>query len=286
VKPKSDDMVLRILSLGAGVQSTALLLMSCKGILPKLDAAVFADTQWESGATYRHLEWLEQQAAHAGIPLARVSAGSLREHTMNSQVRGRADGKRPRCASIPLRVISPEGTRGMIKRQCTREYKIEPIQKFVRRELLSLKPRQRIPAGTIVDRWLGISTDEMRRARMRGERWERLVYPLLNLPEAMLDRGYSRLMCVDWIKANYPGVDVPRSSCIGCPFHGNAEWRAVKAVPEEWADVIAVDRAVRSMDKLNGAAYLHGDYLPLERANLDEEQASMWGEECLGVCNT
>ena len=35
---------LRVLSLGAGVQSTALLLMSCKGEIEKLDAAVFADT--------------------------------------------------------------------------------------------------------------------------------------------------------------------------------------------------------------------------------------------------
>lgn len=35
--------MLRVLSLGAGVQSSVLLLMSCRGELPKLDAAVFAD---------------------------------------------------------------------------------------------------------------------------------------------------------------------------------------------------------------------------------------------------
>ncbi|KKN55324.1 hypothetical protein LCGC14_0583140, partial [marine sediment metagenome] len=44
---------LRILSLGAGVQSTAVLLMSCQGVLPPLDAAVFADTGWEPKAVYR-----------------------------------------------------------------------------------------------------------------------------------------------------------------------------------------------------------------------------------------
>lgn len=49
---------LRVLSLGAGVQSTAVLLMSATGELPKLDAAVFADTQWEPKAVYEHLEWL------------------------------------------------------------------------------------------------------------------------------------------------------------------------------------------------------------------------------------
>ena len=42
---------LRILSLGAGVQSSAVLLMSCDGVLPKLDCAIFADTGWEGRRT-------------------------------------------------------------------------------------------------------------------------------------------------------------------------------------------------------------------------------------------
>ena len=37
---------MRVLSLGAGVQSSTLLLMACHGEL-ELDAAIFADTQWE-----------------------------------------------------------------------------------------------------------------------------------------------------------------------------------------------------------------------------------------------
>lgn len=281
----AEEEPLRVLSLGAGVQSTTLLLMSCRGLLPKLDAAIFADTQWESGATYRHLDWLEEQADSAGIPLIRVSKGSLRQHTLEGQVRGRKENG-ARCASMPLHVISPEGTKGMIKRQCSREYKIEPMEKYIRREMLGLRPYQQVPIGVTVERWIGFSTDEMRRVRTNKTRWEQLTYPLLNLPQPMLDRGYARLMCANWIRAHYPGIEVPPSSCLGCPFHNNPRWRAIKAVPEEWEDVIEVDRAVRSMDKLNGAAYLHRDCVPLERANLDEEQATMWGEDCLGVCNT
>ena len=52
------------LNLGAGVQSTALYLMSIDGDepeVPKFDAAIFADTQEEPGEVYRHLEWLEAQ---------------------------------------------------------------------------------------------------------------------------------------------------------------------------------------------------------------------------------
>ena len=43
-----NEPTLRLLSLGAGVQSTALFLLACEGILlPKIDGAIFADTQWE-----------------------------------------------------------------------------------------------------------------------------------------------------------------------------------------------------------------------------------------------
>lgn len=53
---------MRILSLGAGVQSTTLLLMSRHGDIAPLDGAVFADTGWEPQEVYRHLAWLEQES--------------------------------------------------------------------------------------------------------------------------------------------------------------------------------------------------------------------------------
>ena len=46
---------LRILSLGAGVQSSTLALMIEKGEIPMVDAAIFADTQAESKETYEFL---------------------------------------------------------------------------------------------------------------------------------------------------------------------------------------------------------------------------------------
>ena len=42
---------LRILSLGAGVQSSTLALMIEKGKIPMVDAGIFADTQAESKET-------------------------------------------------------------------------------------------------------------------------------------------------------------------------------------------------------------------------------------------
>ena len=39
--------VYNVLSLGAGVQSSALAMLSVEGVIPRYDAVVFADTGWE-----------------------------------------------------------------------------------------------------------------------------------------------------------------------------------------------------------------------------------------------
>lgn len=48
---------MRVLSLGAGVQSSTLLPMAIEGEL-QIDRAIFADTQWEPRAVYQWLEYL------------------------------------------------------------------------------------------------------------------------------------------------------------------------------------------------------------------------------------
>ena len=53
---------LRVLSLGAGVQSTVMALMTMTGeIKDKPDCAIFADTGAEPKNVYKHLEWLIKQ---------------------------------------------------------------------------------------------------------------------------------------------------------------------------------------------------------------------------------
>jgi hypothetical protein len=48
--------MMRVVSLGAGVQSTTMALMAAHGELtPMPDAAIFADTGWEPKAVYEHL---------------------------------------------------------------------------------------------------------------------------------------------------------------------------------------------------------------------------------------
>ena len=52
----------RVISLGAGVQSSVMALMAAKGELtPMPEAAILTDTQWEPKDVYEHLDWLEKQ---------------------------------------------------------------------------------------------------------------------------------------------------------------------------------------------------------------------------------
>lgn len=273
--------MLEILNLGAGVQSSTLLLLSIRGELPRFSAAIFADTGWEPRRVYTNLDWLTQRAAGAGIPVFRVSVGrNIRDDGT------RTDGRR--FATMPLYTVSDSGHKGLLRRQCTREFKVEPVERFIRRTLLSLKPRQRMPLAT-VRQWFGISADEADRMRTPRRRWQKFVYPLCGVPDSYLERAWTRLMCADWLRAEYPGRDFPRSACIGCPFRSNAEWREMKkGSPDEYADAVGFDEQIRDHRGYKGmesVQYIHTSCTPLGRANLDEEQMQMeWGNECAGMC--
>jgi len=273
--------MLNVLSLGAGVQSTALLLMSIRGELDRLDCAIFADTGWEPQAVYDHLAWLEGIATAAGVPVYRVRRGDLRADALRSQVRGRkTDGVR--WASMPLYVLGQDGRVGMIRRQCTSEYKIVPVERKVR-TLLGLRPRQHWPREVVVQQFFGISADEQRRVRIPRELWKRHRYPFV------FERPMRRDQIVTWLREHYPDHIVPRSACLGCPFHSDEEWRAIKQNPAEWADVTAFDRAIRHCGGMRGDVFLHRSCRPLDEIEFrlrdgQERQLPLWDGECLGMC--
>lgn len=273
---------LRVLNLGAGVQSTAVLLMSISGVLPRIDHAIFADTGWEPEAVYRHLDWLETKAAEAGIPIHRVTSGHIRDDALHSQVHGKAvDGVR--FASMPLFTNDPEtGSHGMIRRQCTREFKIAPIEKFIRRELLGLAYREHAPENAVCQVF-GISFDEWQRQRTPIEKWKSYDYPLV-------EKRITRAACLLWLEQQgYPTP--PRSACIGCPYHSDSEWREMKMTrPAEWKDAVEFDRAIRNCEGMRAETFLHRSCTPLSeidfRTDVDRGQLLLWQDECDGMCGT
>lgn len=138
---------MRVLSLGAGVQSTAILLLARDGRIPPFEEIVFADTGDEPAAVYEHLNRLDNVST-----ITRVTAGRLSETVASSFV------------PIPLYQRG-----GMGRRQCTYQFKLRPIRAHLR------------TFGAPVDLSVCISTDEILRAKDSGLKWCRNVFPLLDL---------------------------------------------------------------------------------------------------------
>lgn len=189
---------LRVLSLGAGVQSTTVLLMALHGEFPnRLDCAIFADTGWEPQAVYEHLDWLEGRAREGGISIHRVSAGDLRQDLLDAVA-----GKRPRVANPPFYVRNRDEAGeyqtpdkgGMLWRSCTTEYKVQPIRRKLRALAEAAVGSARLPAGCI-EQWFGISFDEWRRMRKSDVAYIVNRYPLV-------DRRLTRRDCILWLKGH------------------------------------------------------------------------------------
>jgi hypothetical protein len=263
--------MMHIISLGAGVQSTTMALMAAHGeIMPMPDAAIFADTGWEPKAVYDHLAWLRSGNV-LPFPVHVVSSGNLRDDALAGQSR-----RSGTFAAVPWFIINQDGSHGMGRRQCTSHYKVDPIRRKVR-ELLGKGARDRVPAGA-AELWLGISLDEVIRATPSKVRFVINRFPLL-------EQRKSRRECVAWL-ACHGYQEPPKSACIGCPFHNNATWRDLKRRrPDEWAEAVAVDRAIRKGGKGN---FMHAQRIPLDEVDLttaeDRGQLNLFVNECEGMC--
>lgn len=251
---------LKVLSLGAGVQSSTILLMAVKGELPKPDVAVFADTGWENPDTYKHLAWLKEMSEKVGIPLMTVAKGNVRDDLLNAAEIG------CRFASIPAYTML-RGSPGRLKRQCTTEYKITPIKQEIRR-FLGVRPQDKL-SSEAVDLWVGISLDEYNRIASftRNPKWLSASFPLTQL------KPMTRNECIVWLKENYPERIIPRSACLGCPFKCDDEWRLVKQSNGHWEDVIEVDNKIRHTKGFikSDRLYLHRSCKPLCEVDLRTE---------------
>ncbi|KMM77045.1 hypothetical protein ACP93_02450 [Xanthomonas sp. NCPPB 1128] len=265
---------LRILSLGAGVQSTTIALMMAHAEIAPSDRAIFADTHAEPAAVYRHLEWLLPRLP---FPTDVVSAGDL-----GAEILAASSGEARNDARPPFYVKNPDGSRGILRRQCTGDYKIDVIRKRVR-ELLGVDRGHRVPAGRMVTQVIGISLDEAGRMKVSRDKWQANEYPLVDLRMTRWD-------CEQWLRRNgYPIP--PKSACVFCPYRRRAEWRRLRdEAPEDFQRAIEIDRAIRTpgYGRLVGECYVHDSMVPLELVDLstaeENGQPNLWDDECEGMC--
>lgn len=273
-----------VISLGAGVQSSTMALMAAKGaITPMPDAAIFADTQGEPASVYRWLDWLEQQLP---FTVHRVAAGSLAAKTL--EMRTTKDGRLYSQTNIPVFTLSPTGAKGKIPfRSCTAHFKLRPLLKRLK-QICGVKKRNPTNDNDLIPNvtsWIGISVDELQRMKPSRNWWVKNRWPLVEM-------RFTRQRCHEWMRDNgFP--EPPRSACVFCPFHNNAEWRRLKNdEPEEFAKAVQFEKdltAARSKStNFSATPFLHRSCVPLDTIDFSSEedngQLNLWNDECEGMC--
>jgi len=136
---------MKILSCGAGMQSTALALISCEQTrsairhpeVPRYDAVIYCDLSIEPAWVPRQVMFIERACKDCGIPFYILQSNLYRDYMENFGYR--------RVSAMPFWTLDEEGNEGRIsRRSCTVDYKILMIQKFVRYQLLGYRPYQRL----------------------------------------------------------------------------------------------------------------------------------------------
>lgn len=231
---------LSILSYGKGTPSTTLALMSCENAIrgyqvwpevPVYSAVIYCELHAEPSWVYKQGEFVAKACAQAGIPYYELDSDLYGDFTRNF---GRA-----RVASIPFWTLGADGKKGRMPRQCTFDYKIKLIERFVRRELLCYAPGERAIRFDVHahEVHMGIMWEERRRAKPSKLTLFKNKYPLVEM-------GWTRADCFAYNKNTW-GLETWASSCVFCPFHTNYYYSYMREnEPENYARALQVDELV------------------------------------------
>lgn len=238
--------LLRYITFGGGVDSTGLLIAANLGLwnVGVVHLAVYCDCGADHPDTISHVLAMQKWSR---IPL----------HIIKSDTSLIDDLVCPKgFISIPA-YLWP---RGMLRRQCTSQYKIRWVKKFIRREL-GLRPLQRIK-GT-VEAIVGIGSHEAHRAHPMREKWISSSFP-------MVSAGVTRDDCLKII-ADAGIVQPRRSACICCPLHSKSDWAELKGDGNnpQWKTIVEIDHAIRDreLSRLGRKCFLSCRFKPIDEVN-------------------
>lgn len=268
---------LRVLSLGAGVQSSTLFFKVLHEEIAPVDIAIFADTGNEPKEVYEWVKYLEKQAK------GKMEIKTVQNDRNTGSIYDDILSEEGWFAGIPVYTKNTvDDSNGMSRRQCTDRYKIQPILKEVRKILGVENLRDRC-----VEMVMGISFDEIQRAKFPPNKWQINCYPLV-------ENKITRKECFHWMERKELPAP-PRSACIICPYHSNEEWGRIKReYPEEWERAVYFDEQLRDKNtksqfakRFESELYLHKSRTALKDAELtvkEDIQYSLFDDECEGMC--
>ena len=236
---------MKILSCGAGMQSSALHLMSCENALAKkrgeppvwpqvpiYDISIFCDLGFEPPWVARQVKFLEDAGHSCGVPLVILHSPLYTDFMENF-------GER-RTISIPWWTIREDGHKSKMPRNCTIDYKVELISKYVRWELLGYKKGQRLREEDkkAHEMHMGFSAEEARRCKESPNPMFVNRFPLVEM-------GLTRADNFAYIKDVW-GLETKASACTFCPFHKNYFFKFLKEnEPEQYAQLVEMDELLR-----------------------------------------
>lgn len=258
----------RFISYGGGVQSSALIVLAAQGKIAPVKAAVFCNT----GDDSEHPDTLvyvrtvmRDYCEKNGMPLIEIQK-TLRGEPQTLLERMTKHERESLSEPIPV-----YGYTGMpTSRVCTVDHKVRVYEKWVR------KNADRLPVETLI----GISVDEIERAKTSESKYDTRKYPLLDL-------GMTRTDCAAVIRD--AGLPVPpKSSCFFCPFHSMLTWSELRRdSPDlfeksaQLEDLLNERRAKRGMPPV----YLTRKLIPVREA-VAVAQDSLFGSEMQGQCDS
>jgi len=244
-----DPGIPRFLSWGCGLQSTVIGEMSARGELPRC-TVLTADLGWERQRTVEIREWYAARWQEMELDVHVLKTGDI-------QVQG---------AEEHVHIPFWTNFGGMLRRQCTREFKIRPIRRKIR-ELLGYDPSRppAPPPGSAIT-WLGITIDEWMRAKESRVLYVENRFPLLALK---MDRAD----CGAWLADR--GLPVPiKSACVCCPYRRASEWLEMREqAADEFEGACEFDEKNRENTLARNAEadelYVWQGYEPLRTADLE-----------------
>jgi hypothetical protein len=251
---------MKIISLGWGVQSFTLAVMSALDDLDKVDVAVHADTTHESILTYQFAGRWSQWLIDRGVKVVTV-----KNEKPNEIITNRVGGE----IYIPAFTNTPSSNGGQLRRQCTQRWKVAPLRRWL----------QANRNGKPVEQYIGISLDEFQRMRDSDVKYSTNVYPLI-------EKKMTRQDCEKYLITR--GIEVPpKSACTFCPYHNTKEWQRISRTPEDWKEVVYVDDRIRKV-RPPYDLFVHPSRKPISKIDFrtaeEQGQTTFWDNECQGIC--
>ncbi len=218
------------------MQSTALALMACENVttpgkfplVPVYDLVAFCDLGKEPPWVIKQVEFIEKACNSAGIPFVVLQSPLYKDYLNNF-------GK-SRVVSIPFWTVDQDGKKGKMMRNCTMDYKINLIQKYVRWEMLGYTKGQRTKPEDIKahEMHIGFSTEEQQRCKENPHKMFINKFPLVEM-------GLERKDNYAYIRDTW-GLETKASACSFCPFHRNYFFQYLRYnEPEEYKAVVEFD---------------------------------------------